>query len=404
VSGAATGTEATGIGHVGTNKGGISISFSVNGTSFLFIGSHLAAHQEKVSDRNSDYREIINGIKPLNGQYDATNETQYVFWMGDLNYRLDIDRPQAIAMIQKGRLEELYQHDQLAKERKEGKVFCGFNEAKIVFNPTYKYERGNRNYTEEKQRVPSWCDRILWKSHPDSKVTCLTYECADDVMTSDHSPVYAIFSCAPRLPVSAFTEEPQLYSIRVIKLQGEDLIAKDVKTSDPYCVFSSNTTDGKSFKTKVISSNLNPQWDKDTVVNTAKAYPAGFVMANPLMVAVMDKDTGSKDDKMGQGAISLRGALGTAKSFECPLLLGGLPAGTLRGYVLVYEQAKPPSEREIEEMVASDTLNKAMRPPGAASNKGKKPTPKKRDPTVEYEEDEQEYEGSGEGSEDPYYY
>ena len=41
-------TIATGIGNVIGNKGGVGIAMFLNETSLCFIGSHLAAHQEKV--------------------------------------------------------------------------------------------------------------------------------------------------------------------------------------------------------------------------------------------------------------------------------------------------------------------------------------------------------------------
>ena len=43
-------------------------------------------------------------------------------------------------------------------------VFVGFREGPIHFAPTYKYDAGTHDYdTSEKQRVPSWTDRILYR-------------------------------------------------------------------------------------------------------------------------------------------------------------------------------------------------------------------------------------------------
>ncbi|CAB1349258.1 unnamed protein product [Coregonus sp. 'balchen'] len=41
--------------------------------------------------------------------------------------------------------------------------------------------------------VPSWCDRILWKSYPETHIVCNSYGCTDDMVTSDHSPVFGTF-------------------------------------------------------------------------------------------------------------------------------------------------------------------------------------------------------------------
>ena len=41
------------------NKGAVSIRFELGATSFCFINSHLAAHQENVAKRNEDFHEIL---------------------------------------------------------------------------------------------------------------------------------------------------------------------------------------------------------------------------------------------------------------------------------------------------------------------------------------------------------
>lgn len=51
-------SEATGVGHVGSNKGGIATAVWVWDTSVCFLNSHLAAHQGKTARRNSDYKEV----------------------------------------------------------------------------------------------------------------------------------------------------------------------------------------------------------------------------------------------------------------------------------------------------------------------------------------------------------
>ena len=41
--------------------------------------------------------------------------------------------------------------------------------------------------------VPSYCDRVLWKSYPGTSIVNTSYGCTTDIMTSDHSPVFATF-------------------------------------------------------------------------------------------------------------------------------------------------------------------------------------------------------------------
>ena len=79
--------------------------------------------------------------------------------------------------------------------------FNGFNESEITFAPTYKFNRKtNDNY--DKSRVPSWCDRILFrmkeveekeKEEVKSMIETLKYDQIAELKLSDHKPVYGFF-------------------------------------------------------------------------------------------------------------------------------------------------------------------------------------------------------------------
>ncbi|KAI1001325.1 hypothetical protein K3495_g6872 [Podosphaera aphanis] len=67
-------------------------------------------------------------------------------------------------------LNSLLPHDQLKLAQKQGKAFHdGWHEGQISFLPTYKYDIGGEGAfdTSEKRRVPSWCDRILYRTRQD---------------------------------------------------------------------------------------------------------------------------------------------------------------------------------------------------------------------------------------------
>lgn len=63
----------------------------------------------------------------------------------------------------------------------------------MKFPPTYKYQIGKNEYNNVKNRVPSWTDRILYKtkSHR-NEVNCLEYNSVLELDTSDHKPVYSL--------------------------------------------------------------------------------------------------------------------------------------------------------------------------------------------------------------------
>ncbi|KAF9134556.1 inositol polyphosphate 5-phosphatase [Mortierella sp. 14UC] len=71
---------------------------------------------------------------------DVTEQFDYTFWAGDLNYRVDLSREQADECLQKGDLETMLAHDQLSIQKNAGAIFEGFMEAPIKFKPTYKFD------------------------------------------------------------------------------------------------------------------------------------------------------------------------------------------------------------------------------------------------------------------------
>lgn len=74
----------------------------------------------------------------------------YVFWFGDLNFRLmgeATTSPQDIrSMIEKDCLSELLANDQLTLVRNQGRAFHHLNERLPAFPPTFKFEQGTHDY------------------------------------------------------------------------------------------------------------------------------------------------------------------------------------------------------------------------------------------------------------------
>ncbi|XP_062917134.1 phosphatidylinositol 3,4,5-trisphosphate 5-phosphatase 2-like isoform X1 [Mobula hypostoma] len=194
----------TGIANTFGNKGAVGVSFLFNGTSLGFVNCHLTSGSEKVLRRNQNYLDILRllslGDKKLNS-FDIALRFTHIFWFGDLNYRLDMDIQDILNNISKKEFEAILTVDQLNLEQEKGKVFLNFSEEEITFPPTYRYERNTRDiYSWQKHKttgirinVPSWCDRVLWKSYPETYNQCTSYGCTDDIMTSDHSPVFSTF-------------------------------------------------------------------------------------------------------------------------------------------------------------------------------------------------------------------
>ncbi|XP_066521279.1 phosphatidylinositol 3,4,5-trisphosphate 5-phosphatase 1 isoform X2 [Hoplias malabaricus] len=197
----------TGIANALGNKGAVGVSFMFNDTSFGFVNSHLTSGSEKKFRRNQNYISILRflnlGDKKLN-PFDITHRFTHLFWLGDLNYRVDLPSGEAeniVVKIKQQQYQELLSRDQLNIEKGSGKIFLDYEEEEITFPPTYRFERDTREkyaYTKAKAtgtkyNLPSWCDRVLRKSYPMVHVACHSYGCTNDIMTSDHSPVFATF-------------------------------------------------------------------------------------------------------------------------------------------------------------------------------------------------------------------
>jgi hypothetical protein len=174
------------------NKGANAIRFSLQDTQVLCINAHLTAGQKKLQQRNMDWQLIESTIF----QAHRPRTPDIVFWLGDFNYRIDLPAAEAKALAQAGQLDRLLAHDQFLAQRSAGAIFQGYSEGPIAFPPTYKYDPGTDTYdTSSKQRVPAWCDRVLWRARPHllAPPTLLEYRRFDDDRASDHRAVIARF-------------------------------------------------------------------------------------------------------------------------------------------------------------------------------------------------------------------
>ena len=101
--------------------------------------------------------------------------SDYKFFFGDLNFRINGEYNKVREQIEsvgkdKERKKEvvdlLVNQDQLntikKKEQDIPYQLQSYEEPEITFLPTYKLDKNTGAYTEERSRVPSWCDRIMF--------------------------------------------------------------------------------------------------------------------------------------------------------------------------------------------------------------------------------------------------
>lgn len=177
------------------------------------LGSINLTKQETMNENN------INSIgQNSNGSKVYLNESHEK--LSSSHTQLNVNEEQKI-------IEQLFEYDQLNAQMANGQTFPFFDEMEISFKPTYKFDKGTDYYdTSEKQRVPSWTDRILTHTK-DKNVTSLEqvrYNSIPKYKFSDHKPVYGIFVAKLEIvnDSSKSVIEKQLYDITKQKLYASE--------------------------------------------------------------------------------------------------------------------------------------------------------------------------------------
>ncbi|XP_039976189.1 inositol polyphosphate phosphatase-like 1b isoform X2 [Xiphias gladius] len=358
-----TASVKTGLGNTLGNKGAVGVSFLFNGTSFGFVNCHLTSGSEKVLRRNQNFVDILRllslGDKQL-GAFDMSLRFNHLFWCGDLNYRLDLDVQDILKHVSKREFEELMCADQLTRERHKRKAFLNFKEEKIAFPPTYRYERGSRDcYLWQKYKtsgvrvnVPSWCDRILWKSYPETHIVCTAYGCTDDIFTSDHSPVFATFQVGVTSQFSSKTDPNPGMERAWIELEGMEAIVKTASKAKFFIEFHSSCLE----ETRRSSENDSQSCDVPGFLKLGwsfkqlpKLLPVmsdmDYLQDQHLLLSVKSCDG---FESYGECCVALRSLTRTSEQFETFLSHRGEEMGSIRGRVRVHV---PKDRREMREKI-----------------------------------------------------
>ena len=168
------------------NKGGVAVRIRLCNRTFVFVNSHLEAHENRKEIRDDNYASILHGLSfpPVEDGVDALctegsdsiavsvcnqfstshlsniESWDYAFWFGDLNYRLQGNSQSIRSRLQREQASELLRYDELSHTTACGQAFSGWKEMAINFPPTYKFVEGTNRYSSK--RTPAWTDRILY--------------------------------------------------------------------------------------------------------------------------------------------------------------------------------------------------------------------------------------------------
>ncbi|THH05204.1 hypothetical protein EW145_g4967 [Phellinidium pouzarii] len=196
------------------NKGATAVRLTVGATVLTFVNAHLAAFDELTEKRNSDFQELARRLSftaalPPDTDPETENvqeaesvfQSDALFWLGDLNYRIDLPDAEVRQLIsaksetRKYNIRDLLVHEQLTKARTAGQAFENFMEGEIQHFPTYRFSAGiatDSNGYDIKRR-PAWTDRILYLTSPRLRLRQMSYAVHTELTMSDHRPLSADF-------------------------------------------------------------------------------------------------------------------------------------------------------------------------------------------------------------------
>ncbi|XP_060723713.1 phosphatidylinositol 3,4,5-trisphosphate 5-phosphatase 1 isoform X2 [Tachysurus vachellii] len=372
----------TGIANALGNKGAVGVSFMFNDTSFGFVNSHLTSGSEKKIRRNQNYVSILRflnlGDKKLN-LFDITHRFTHLFWLGDLNYRIDLPPTEAeniVMKIKQQQYQELLSRDQLNMERADEKVFLYYEEEEITFPPTYRLEKDTHEryaYTKAKAtgtkyNLPSWCDRVLRKSYPHVHVACHSYGCTNDIMTSDHCPVFATFDVGV---TSQFVSknDPTKESQGAIKFMNCVATLKTKSKTKFFIEYHSSC-----LEKFVKSSEIDNQ---ESTEGTIKVRFAAHVQLTPIisdpeylldqhiLISITSTDS---DESYGETCVALRAAERDYTEFVVPLTHHGEQTGMLSGGIQLRTSEGKLTEKLYDFIKIGDDSGTGKAKPGDYSN------------------------------------
>eukprot|EP00730_Choanoeca_flexa_P004365 TRINITY_DN11674_c3_g1_i3.p1 TRINITY_DN11674_c3_g1~~TRINITY_DN11674_c3_g1_i3.p1 ORF type:complete len:493 (+),score=109.00 TRINITY_DN11674_c3_g1_i3:173-1651(+) len=355
IRGVKAGAEATGVYHVLANKGGLVASLSIGELRIALISSHLAAHEGQMEARHDNVKEIMQGTMGLskNRRVDVIASHHHVIWMGDLNYRTDlaitnhelklaehaVKFKEIVSKVEAGDWDWLAANDELQQQIGQCRIFTGFQEAKLNFHPTFKVLRQpDLAYLE--QRLPSYCDRILWHSQPNvahdltmDELIPLTH-----VATSDHKPVRGRMTLKTKMfaGLGASRHKAGHLKLRLERLEGVGLMAADGNAkSDPYVKFTClepMLPPKRKYKTTVKVGTLNPTWTSDelplfdTVLGTMS-----LLQTRCVQMHLFDSDLMSANDYLGSASVSLADLSTKGMDFDVAVVRFTEQQGALKG-------------------------------------------------------------------------
>jgi hypothetical protein len=161
------------------------------------------------------------------------------------------------------------------------------------------------------QRIPSYCDRILWRSASflENHLAQVEFASVPQCTSSDHTPVRAVFDVRLHTPVVAELKAPSPLTLVFSGLKMSNIPRLDLLSeSDPYIVFHTNPPGllASAYKSSVKWNKKNAVWNQgdlpELILNVSS--PSDLARID-LIMTVWDSDPLMSDEFIGMCSISL---------------------------------------------------------------------------------------------------
>lgn len=268
--------------------------------------------------------------------------------------------------------------DELNREIAAGRILNQFTALQPAFPPTFKRSRDkilpdsvtelsleNLDQFYNEKRIPSFTDRILYKSLPtfSNSLKYLFFDSCERATSSDHKPVRAGFQLSlskgkedilvdrDLLVKSAQAGYTRYLKLKVHDLKGFNLEDMDVGGgSDPYVLIVTDPPSllmqrnkfvkhNEGVKSKTITKDLNPVWTETMSLSIASLDLEGLSKNASLIFSVWDEDTFNADDLIGSFSIPFKDILETlfvkkeSHAFDLVLMSNAEIMGKLTGVI-----------------------------------------------------------------------
>jgi hypothetical protein len=147
-------------------KSSLGFGLITNGTKLVFICSHLPVDFSDNYLSNYGYGDRIMAIRTIKTEIigklkELMGEPTTIFWAGDLNFRIQMD---GVEQLERAMNRELSKYIECKKDFLQTSRYVEYDPHKSGYR-TFLRKRKSPINGYSLTRIPSYCDRIIYKGH-----------------------------------------------------------------------------------------------------------------------------------------------------------------------------------------------------------------------------------------------